>query len=74
MWSTVCSIVQCSTTVLQVCCLGGFGLGLFYVTPGGQIMLEMVDYYGGTILILGTTHHHITVHCNNEQLFSARLY
>ena len=25
---------------------------MFYVTPGGQIMLEMVDYYGGTVLIL----------------------
>ena len=22
------------------------------MTPGGQIMLEMVDYYGGTVLIL----------------------
>ena len=30
----------------------GYGIGLFYVTPGGQIMLEMVDYYGGTVLIL----------------------
>ena len=32
--------------------LSGYGIGLFYVTPGGQIMLEMVDYYGGTVLIL----------------------
>ena len=38
--------------ILKGCCLAGYGLGLFYVTPGGQIMLEMVDYYGGTILIL----------------------
>ena len=30
----------------------GYGIGLFYVTPGGQIMLEMVDHYGGTVLIL----------------------
>ena len=30
----------------------GYGIGLFYVTPGGQIMLEMVDYYGGTVTIL----------------------
>ena len=39
-------------SILQICCVAGFALGLFYVTPGGQIMLEMVDYYGGTILIL----------------------
>ena len=38
--------------ILAACCVVGYGLGLFYVTPGGQIMLEMVDYYGGTILIL----------------------
>ena len=38
--------------ILKACCIVGYGLGLFYVTPGGQIMLEMVDYYGGTILIL----------------------
>ena len=38
--------------ILAGCCVVGYGLGLFYVTPGGQIMLEMVDYYGGTILIL----------------------
>ena len=25
------------------------------MTPGGQIMLEMVDYYGGTVLILALT-------------------
>ena len=34
------------------CCAAGFGVGLFYVTPGGQSMLEMVDYYAGTLLIL----------------------
>ena len=38
--------------ILAACCVVGYGLGLFYVTPGGQIMLEMVDYYGGTVLIL----------------------
>ena len=39
--------------ILKTGCLSlGYGIGLFYVTPGGQIMLEMVDYYGGTVLIL----------------------
>jgi len=38
--------------LLKISCLVGYGIGLFYVTPGGQIMLEMVDYYGGTVLIL----------------------
>merc|ERR1719245_2381279 len=38
--------------LLKICCCVGYGIGLFYVTPGGQIMLEMVDYYGGTVLIL----------------------
>lgn len=38
--------------ILKICCFVGYGIGLFYVTPGGQIMLEMVDYYGGTVLIL----------------------
>jgi len=38
--------------ILKICCCVGYGIGLFYVTPGGQIMLEMVDYYGGTVLIL----------------------
>jgi len=39
-------------SIIKVCCVVGYGIGLFYVTPGGQIILEMVDYYGGTILIL----------------------
>ena len=29
----------------------GFLLGLVYTTPGGQWMLNLVDYYGGTLLI-----------------------
>ncbi|XP_075973531.1 sodium-dependent nutrient amino acid transporter 1-like [Anticarsia gemmatalis] len=33
-------------------CSGGFLVGLVYVTPGGQYILELVDYYGGTFLIL----------------------
>ncbi|KAG4068007.1 hypothetical protein HA402_010693 [Bradysia odoriphaga] len=32
-------------------CIGGFLVGLVYITPGGQWMLNLVDYYGGTLLI-----------------------
>ncbi|CAH2037457.1 unnamed protein product, partial [Iphiclides podalirius] len=35
-----------------ICCSGGFLVGLVYVTPGGQYILEIVDYYGGTFLVL----------------------
>ncbi|KAJ0177220.1 hypothetical protein K1T71_007229 [Dendrolimus kikuchii] len=35
-----------------ICCTCGFGVGLVYVTPGGQYILELVDYYGGTFLVL----------------------
>ncbi|CAG4956508.1 unnamed protein product [Parnassius apollo] len=35
-----------------ICCSAGFLVGLVYVTPGGQFILEIVDYYGGTFLIL----------------------
>ncbi|KAL0893061.1 hypothetical protein ABMA27_014708 [Loxostege sticticalis] len=34
------------------CCSVGFTLGLVYVTPEGQYILELVDYYGGTFLAL----------------------
>jgi len=30
----------------------GFLSGLLYVTPGGQALLELVDYYGGSLLVL----------------------
>ncbi|XP_059047183.1 sodium-dependent nutrient amino acid transporter 1-like [Achroia grisella] len=33
-------------------CTVGFCVGLIYVTPGGQYILELVDYYGGTFLVL----------------------
>ncbi|CAK1596153.1 unnamed protein product [Parnassius mnemosyne] len=33
-------------------CTVGFLLGLVYVTPGGQYILELVDYYGGTFMRL----------------------
>ncbi|XP_028027046.1 sodium-dependent nutrient amino acid transporter 1-like isoform X3 [Bombyx mandarina] len=35
-----------------LCCTVGFLVGLVYVTPGGQFILELVDYYGGTFLVL----------------------
>ncbi|XP_053607702.1 sodium-dependent nutrient amino acid transporter 1-like isoform X2 [Plodia interpunctella] len=37
-----------------ICCTSGFLIGLVYVTPGGQYILEIVDYYGGTFLVLFT--------------------
>ncbi|KAJ2946050.1 hypothetical protein O0L34_g4969 [Tuta absoluta] len=33
-------------------CSAGFLIGLVYVTPGGQYILELVDHYGGTFLRL----------------------
>uniref|UniRef100_A0A2A4JN91 Transporter n=2 Tax=Heliothis virescens TaxID=7102 RepID=A0A2A4JN91_HELVI len=33
-------------------CSIGFLVGLVYVTPGGQYILELVDYYGGTFMRL----------------------
>ncbi|CAH2106398.1 unnamed protein product [Euphydryas editha] len=33
-------------------CIVGFSIGLIYVTPGGQYILELVDYYGGTFFVL----------------------
>ncbi|XP_075973530.1 sodium-dependent nutrient amino acid transporter 1-like [Anticarsia gemmatalis] len=35
-----------------LCCSGGFLIGLTYVTPGGQFIVGLVDYYGGTFLLL----------------------
>jgi len=40
-------------TIIKLCCVVGFAIGIFYVTPGGMLMLDMVDHYGGTMLILG---------------------
>lgn len=34
-----------------ICSLGGFLVGLIYVTPGGQWMLNLVDHFGGTFLV-----------------------
>jgi len=33
-------------------CLAGALVGVVFTTPGGQPMLELVDYYGGSLLIL----------------------
>ncbi|KAG6447150.1 hypothetical protein O3G_MSEX004792 [Manduca sexta] len=35
-----------------VTCTVGLLVGLIYVTPGGQYILELVDYYGGTFMRL----------------------
>lgn len=32
-------------------CVGGFLCGLIYITPGGQWMLNLVDHFGGTMLV-----------------------
>ncbi|XP_047995406.1 sodium-dependent nutrient amino acid transporter 1-like [Leguminivora glycinivorella] len=43
------------TIVMSACCCTvGFASGLIYVTPGGQWVLELVDHFGGTFLILFT--------------------
>ena len=34
-----------------ICSILGFLIGLIYITPGGQYMLQLVDYFGGTFLI-----------------------
>lgn len=37
--------------VAGICSTLGFLVGLIYVTPGGQWMLNLVDHFGGTFLI-----------------------
>lgn len=32
-------------------CIAGFFCGLIYVTPGGQWILNLVDYFGGTYVV-----------------------
>ena len=39
------------TLVTGIICLLGFGVGLFYVTPGGQAILGLVDFFGGGFII-----------------------
>ena len=40
-------------TIIKLCCAVGFAIGVFYVTPGGMLMMDMVDHCGGNMLILG---------------------
>lgn len=37
--------------VTLIVCIAGFGIGLVYVTPGGQWILDLVDYFGGGFVI-----------------------
>ncbi|XP_071521737.1 LOW QUALITY PROTEIN: sodium-dependent nutrient amino acid transporter 1-like [Panulirus ornatus] len=37
--------------VTLLVCVAGFLLGLFYVTPQGQFILELINYYGGEFMI-----------------------
>ncbi|XP_069947667.1 sodium-dependent nutrient amino acid transporter 1 isoform X3 [Cherax quadricarinatus] len=37
--------------VTIVICISGFLLGLIYVTPGGQWILDLVDFFGGGFII-----------------------
>ncbi|KAL5276886.1 hypothetical protein ACFFRR_002227 [Megaselia abdita] len=32
-------------------CIAGFFIGLIYITPGGQWILNLVDYFGGTYVV-----------------------
>lgn len=38
--------------VTSLVCLLGFCAGVVYTTPGGQAVLELVDYYGGSLMVL----------------------
>lgn len=40
------------TVISGMVCLAGVLVGAVFTTPGGQPMLELVDYYGGSLLIL----------------------
>ena len=37
--------------ITGIICLIGFAIGTVYVTPGGQAILELVDYFGGGFII-----------------------
>ena len=39
------------TMITGIICLVGFGIGIVYVTPGGQAILSLVDYFGGGFII-----------------------
>ena len=44
-------IVLLQTLITAIICLIGFAIGTVYVTPGGQAILELVDYFGGGFII-----------------------
>ena len=37
--------------ITGIICLIGFCIGSVYVTPGGQAVLSLVDYFGGGFII-----------------------
>ena len=37
--------------ITGIICLIGFAIGSVYVTPGGQAILALVDYFGGGFII-----------------------
>jgi len=39
------------TLITGIICIIGFGVGLVYITPGGQAILELVDFFGGGFII-----------------------
>ena len=39
------------TVITAIICIAGFAIGLVYVTPGGQAILELVDFFGGGFII-----------------------
>ena len=39
------------TYVTAVVCVAGFAIGTIYLTPGGQHVLNLVDFYGGGFMI-----------------------
>ena len=43
------------TFVTGFTCIVGFLIGLIYVTPGGQAILTLVDYFGGSFVIFVLT-------------------
>ncbi len=55
--SAVIAVVQddhphlSKTMVAAVSCVAGFFVGLVYLTPGGQHILSLVDYFAGAFII-----------------------
>lgn len=38
--------------IILIISIAGYAIGLVYITPGGQWILTLVDYYGGTFLAI----------------------